>query len=141
MAGQPALDQVPAVDRVGDGATDLLIGQDRVVQVEVDVLDGRTRTHVGGHAWDGVDRIDIRHVEGVGAERLDRARLELGNYRRLRRPQAADDDRVDGWLAAVVVGPSVENHLNARIPAVEGVGAGANGLAAVDTGLEVGDPR
>src|SRR5947209_530834 len=90
-------------------------------------------------AASSIDRADIGHVECLGADRLNVACLQLREQRLLGGLEAADDDVVDGWLAAEVVGTRMEDHLHARIPAIEGVRAGTHRRSAEDAGLQVLD--
>ena len=137
LTGQDAVDQVAAIEREGDGLADVLVGQDRVGQVEVDVLNRRACSDVSLDARNGVDRVDIGHVECLGADRLNVACLQLREQRLLGGLEAADDDVVDGWLAAEVIGTRMKDHLHARIPAIEGVRAGAHRRSAEDAGLQI----
>ena len=137
MARQSAVDQIITIKREGDRLSHLLIAQDRILLVQVDVLDGRASADVRLGARNRVDGVDVRHVERLGTDRVDVACLQLRDQRLLGSLKATHDDGVDGRLATEVVIARVEGHLDARIPRVERVGSSADGLAAVNAGQQV----
>src|SRR5207237_2721055 len=98
--------------------------QNRIGQVQVNVLDRRASAHVGLDTGNSVHRIDVRHLQCLGAESVEIARLQLRKQCFVGSLEAAGDHSIDRGFAAEVVTSSVQDHLDARVPTVEGVGPG-----------------